>query len=301
MNHVIHGMAASLLTSVIAVSLSAAEPEKYDLRYVFQPGQTIRWHVEHRKNVRTTISGDTITAETLSISVKRWRVTDVEPDGTATFEHSVEWGDMRNKLAGRDEVRYDSRTDPKPPVGFEDAARSIGVPLSIVTMDAKGHVLHRDQQNIKPRPAVASSKQPEQNDSGMTIPLPEEPVSVGHTWSIPQNIDIPLESGGVKRVKAIQQFTIESVKTGVATIRVSTEILTPVTDPAIESQLLERESSGWVRFDLDAGRILGQQMDIDKHVVGFRGDASSIHYVNRFSERLLPKAVKTARKNRTGD
>ena len=42
-----------------------------------------------------------------------------------------------------------------------------------------------------------------------------------------------------------------------------------------------------MRFDIDEGRILGQQMDIDKHVVGFRGDASSIHYVNRFSERLL--------------
>ena len=301
MNYVIHGMAATLLTSVIAVSLSAAEPEKYDLRYVFQPGQTIRWHVEHRKNVRTTISGDTKTAETLSISVKRWRVTDVEPDGTATFEHSVEWGDMRNKLAGRDEVRYDSRTDPKPPVGFEDAARSIGVPLSIVTMDAKGHVLHRDQQNSKPQPAAAPPDQPKQDDGFMTIPLPKEPVAVGHIWSIPQNIDVPLESGGVKRIKAIQQFTLESVKTGVATIRVSTEILTPVTDPAIESQLVQRESAGRVRFDLDAGRILGQQLDIDKHVVGFRGDASSIHYVNRFSEQLLPETVTTARKDEERD
>ena len=84
---------------------------------------------------------------------------------------------------------------------------------------------------------------------------------------------------------------MEEVKTGVATIRFSTDVLTPVTDPMVESQLVQRESVGRVRFDIDEGRILSQQIDIDKHVVGFRGDASSIHYVNRFSERLAPAEI----------
>jgi len=131
----------------------------------------------------------------------------------------------------------------------------------------------------------------------MSIPLPNEPVPVGHTWSLPVDIDIPLEGGAVKKIKAVQQFTLEEVKTGVATIRVSTDILTLITDPAVESQLIDRETSGRVRFDIDAGRIIGQQMDVDKHVVGFRGDASSIHHVMRFSEQLLPEQVKTAEKN----
>ena len=53
-------------------------------------------------------------------------------------------------------------------------------------------------------------------------------------------------------------------------------------NPAIEAQIVQREGSGVVRFDIEAGRIIGQQMDVDKHVVGFRGEASSIHYVTRF-------------------
>ena len=61
--------------------------------------------------------------------------------------------------------------------------------------------------------------------------------------------------------------------------------------------MVEREAAGRVRFDIDAGRILGQQMDIDKHVVGFRGEASSIHYVNRFCERLLPEQARTAKRD----
>jgi hypothetical protein len=201
---------------------------------------------------------------------------------------------MRQKLSGCEEVRYNSRTDAKPPAGFEHVAKSVGVPLSVVTMDARGKILRRVRKTSEPNPAAAASSPTSVSDGWMTIPLPEEPVGIGQSWSLPQDIDIPLESGGTKRIKAIQQFVLEEVKTGVAVIRVSTDILTPINDPAIESQLVQRESAGRVRFDIDAGRILGQQMDIDKNVVGFRGDASAIHYINRFSERFLvelPDAV----------
>jgi hypothetical protein len=280
-----------------AVLVFAGEAEKYTLRYKFQPGETLRWEVEHRSNVRTSVSGTTQTAETASLSQKAWRVAEVKPDGSTTFEHRVEWVDMRQKLTGRDEVRYDSRTDKKPPVGFEGAAKSVGTPLSIVTMDGRGKVLHRQRKGPKPQQGAAPTNDATQNEGWMTIPLPDGPVPLGHTWSVPSDIDVPLESGAVKHVKAIQQFTLEDVKTGVATIRVSTEVLTPITDPKIESQLVQREAAGHVRFDIDAGRILSQQMDIDKHVVGFRGDASSIHYVNRFCERLVTEQVKTAGKS----
>ncbi len=286
---------AAWMFAVAAASLVADDDvQKYTLRYKFKPGETVRWEVEHRSNVRATVSGTTQSTETVSTLVKVWRVTEARPDGTATFQHSVERVDMRQKLTGRDEVRYNSQTDAKPPAGFEDAAKSVGVTLMTVTMDAKGKVLNR--QGAKPRPAAASKDATPQNEGWMTIPLPEEAVPVGHVWSLPLDLEIPLEGGTVKKVRAVQQFTLEEVKTGVATIRVSTDILSPITDPAIESQLVQRETAGKVRFDIDAGRIISQQMDIDKHVVGFRGDASSIHYLNRFSEQLLPETVRTAAK-----
>jgi hypothetical protein len=300
MRHFLQGMAAASLVAIAALSVAAGEAEKYTLRYKFHPGEVLRWQVEHQSKVRATISKDTQSTDTSSVSVKAWRVTDVRPDGTATFEHRVEWVDMRQTLTGRKEVRYDSRTGAKPPAGFEDAARSVGVPLSIVKIDAQGKVLKRQEmKEKKPRAGAAPAKSASDKsspppDGWITIPLPGEPVAVGHTWSLTQNIDIPLPAGGVKKIKAVQQFTLEDVKTGVATIGVSTLVLTPISDPAIESQLVQREAEGKVRFDIDAGRIIGQQMDVDKHVVGFRGEASSIHYVNRFSERLLPDGAATA-------
>jgi hypothetical protein len=296
MRKLLQGIAVVSLVAIAAFSVAAGETAKYTLRYKFHPGETIRWQVEHRSKVRATVSGSTQDTETLSTSVKAWRVADVKADGSATFEHRVEWVDMRQTLTGRKEVRYDSRRDAKPPAGFEDAAKSVGVPLATIKIDAKGKVLKRQEKEKKARPTSSQSKAAPQNDGWMTIPLPDGPVAVGHRWTLPQDIDIPLPGGAVKKVKALQQFELTDVRTGVATIRVSTEILTPITDPAVESQLVQRESAGTVRFDIDEGRVLSQQLDIDKHVVGFRGDASSIHYVNRFSERLLPPEAKTAGK-----
>lgn len=299
MNRMFYGIAAGMFTGVFAAAMaltigmpaSASDDgavgagEKYTLRYQFHPGETLRWEVEHRTKVRTTVSGSTQTAETLSKSLKVWRVKDVKSDGSATFEHSVAWVDMRQKMTDCDEVRYDSRTDAKAPAGFADAAKSVGVPLTTITMDPQGKTVSR-QQHV--------NKGATQNEGFMTIPLPDDAVPVGHTWSLPQDIEVPLETGGIKKIKAIQQFTLESVKTGVATIRLSTEIITPVTSPAIESKLVQRESAGRIRFDIDTGRIIGQQLDIDKNVVGFRGDASSIHYINRFCEQLLPQETAMA-------
>jgi hypothetical protein len=260
------------------------EPERVTLRYKFQPGETLRWNVLQRSRVRSAVSGTAETVETTSTSVKVWRVKEVKPDGSATFEHLVEDVDMRQQFSGGSEVHYNSRTDKTAPPGFDDVARSVGVPLALVTLDARGKVLKRERKR-------ASSLA--QHDGEVTIPLPEEPVTVGHTWSFPNEISVKGERG-ICKVKTVQKFTLESVKTGVATIAVATCILTPVNDPAAESQLLQRESTGTVRFDIDAGRVLSQQMDSDKQVIGFRGGASSVHYANRFAEELLPAEVATA-------
>ena len=93
------------------------------------------------------------------------------------------------------------------------------------------------------------------------------------------------------------------MKTDVATIRVATKILTPLHDPVLEAKLIQREQRGTVRFDLAAGRILGQQMDLDRRVVGFtpNNPASSLHYLMRFTETLLADEAKTASRPKSAE
>ena len=108
MQHCLTVLSALFLLIAIQPCASADDQAgvKYDLQYKFQPGEIVRWDVEHRATIRTTVSGTTQTAETLSRSVKVWRVKEINDAGEARFEHLVESVDMRQKLTGRQEVRY---------------------------------------------------------------------------------------------------------------------------------------------------------------------------------------------------
>lgn len=284
----VDGVRGEDVPKATATARAEANDEKHTLRDKFQPGETIRWSVMQQSRIRMTVSGTTEVTEMVSKSVKAWRVTDLKPDGTATFDHFVESVDMWNKFSGHQEVRYNSETDETPPPGFESVAESIGIPSVVVTMNTKGEILKRERKKVK---AAA------QNEEGqMTIPLPDEAIAIGHTWSSRHSIDLPLENGTVKKIKMLQTFKLKSVKTAVATIEVASKILTPIHDPALEAKLIQREQSGTVRFDVDAGRVMSQQMDLDRRVVGFApaNPASSLHCLTRFTETLLLDEPKTA-------
>jgi hypothetical protein len=197
---------------------------------------------------------------------------------------------MRHQLTGYNELRYNSRTDKQAPAGYDQVAEAVGVPLSTITLDAQGKVVNRDRHLVDGKPLRGAA----QSDGDMTITLPEKPVAVGESWSVPHDIDVKASNGGLVKVKTVQRFKLRSVKSGVATIEVSTRILTPITNAALESQLIQCATTGTVRFDVAAGRVLSQQMDLDKNVVGFRGDASSVHYVTNFSEEFVPAGTRTA-------
>jgi len=81
---------------------SAAQPDakKYTLQYKFKPGEVIRTQVLHRVSLDTTIAGSTQTAETTSGSVKVWKITDVDPSGKITLEHSSKASTCGKESAG---------------------------------------------------------------------------------------------------------------------------------------------------------------------------------------------------------
>jgi hypothetical protein len=264
----------------------ATEPpgELFDLRYQFQPGETIRWQVEHRATVKTTIRGTTQTAKTRSESVKVWKVSDVSPEGEITFVHSVDSVHMTNQVGTSAAVEYDSTKDETPPPGFEQAAQAVGIPLTVVRIDPRGKILSREEK----RP------QPSSEDTPITFPLPEKPVPIGHVWTDPHEVTVILSGGRSRKVQTRQRYELKSVAHGVATIAVDYQVLTPLSDPSIEAQLVQRLSSGTIKFDIDAGRLINQQRDVDKRILGISGEASSMHYLMRFTEELLDSEVEVA-------
>lgn len=269
----------------IAEGHAEASPS-YRLRYHFQTGEELQWQVTHRARVRTTVAQTEQTAETLSRSTKTWRILDVDPSGAAKFELRVDNVEMTHRISDGKEIRYDSRSGEPPPAGFADVGKTIGKPLAIITLSPNGEVVERKQ--LEPEAL--------QTQGYLTVPFPQNPIAIGESWTVPDEITVPLRNGTVKRIQIRQKFTLEDVKNEIAIIRIGTQILTPINDPEIEVQLVQRLSEGTVRFDISAGRIIAQEIEVDRQVVGFQGEASAFHYQTRFTEEFLHSRVARSEK-----
>lgn len=273
------------LALCLRLATSADADEQYTLRYKFKMGEVLRYSVKHATNIRTTIEGTSQEAESKSESIKAWKVTDVLPDGVMEFVHVVEVARMTNRVPNRAVTKYDSETDKSPPAGFEQAARAVGVPLSLIRIKPSGEIVHREEKHPQPEASA---------DMPITLRLPDEAIAVGGQWDFTYDVEVQRKSGTKQQVRTRRVCTLESVEDDVATIGVDYQVLTPVS-AFIESQLIERLTKGQVRFDMKRGRVVSQNFDADKRVLGFAGDTSSMHYVSRMEERLLKPGERLAR------
>ena len=261
-----------------AAKENVVDQQKHLLAYKFTSDETLRWKVVHLVTVETKISGNTQVAKTRSASQKVWQTADVT-DAAADVIYLIDWVDMWQQVTGRQEARYDSRTDAAPPPEYAMVAQTVGHPLAKVSLSSHGEVVERENlQNLFNSPGLGD----------FAVRLPAEPVAIGTAWSDDEVVPIrvPPESV-VKQIKIRREYRLEKVKYGVATISVTTKVLTPVHDAKVKSQLIQRMTSGEIKFDIDAGRVISKQLDLDERVIGFNGADSVMHYLARFTEELV--------------
>lgn len=275
--------AAAAIAAVIAAAVAdrplAAEPP-VRLEYRFHPGERLDMRVAHRALTETTVGATSQATETATDSRKTWRVVAVDADGHATLEHSVDDVTMTSRTSDRGELRWSSAGTEPPPPGYEQVRASLGVPLARMTVDRGGRVLER--RELRPCPASATGDL-------AVVPLPEEPVSPGAEWTVPQEVVAEAPGGLRKAVRTRLRYRLVEVRDGIATIRVDTTVLTPIDDPRLESRLLERIWDGTIEFDVERGRLLRRSTGIDRRVVGFGGPQSSVRYKASLEEQLEEK------------
>lgn len=257
-------------------------PSPVTLAYRFRPDEAVVMTVAHRARTETTISGTTQSTDTATDSRKRWRVVSVDAEGKATIEHSVDRVTMTSRTSDRGEVRWSSDGEEPPPPGYEMVRGSLGVPLSRVVIDRAGRVISRI--DLQPTPPSASGDL-------MVVPLPDGEVEIGAEWSVPQEVVVEVPGGPRRAVRTRLRYRLESVRDDVAVISIDTTVLTPIDDPRLESRLLERIWNGEIEFDIPSGRVIRRSTGIDRRVVGFSGQESSVRYRSTLEERLVPEAA----------
>ncbi len=277
----------SFATSVTAAdSAKTAAAQKYTLRYRFKEGETVLYEVTHIAKTKTRLRGVEEVSQVHTVSEKVWNFQSPTTPENMKFEHSVAKVEMMQQTGEKPEIRWDSKASTAPPAEFEKVAEQLGTPLSTVSIDARGQEIERKTH---------AGTESQLGMGGLTVSLPEEPIAVGGSWNIPKEIKVRGESGDIRAVKIREVFTLEKVETGVATLSIRSEVLTPIEEGSIKAQLVQQLSNGSIRFDIDGGRVLSKQLDWDESVVGFQGDNSLMEYRARMVETIADSPVRTAK------
>jgi hypothetical protein len=249
--------------------------ETYLLRYKFTPGLRLVTEVTHLARNDTKIDAASQDSDSRTVSHKTWDVVGVA-NGEITFEYRIADIDMSQRIGTNSELKYSSKSGQPAPVQFQAAAESVGKLISTVTIDEQGLIIARSDDKNPPHLGMGD----------ITLPLPENAVAVGATWEIPRELNIKRDDGSIKRVRFREFFKLEKVSLGVATVSVKSEMITIVTEPKEEAQVLQQLSNGTIKFDMDAGRMISKELSWDKKVVGFSGAGSTIEYSSRLDERV---------------
>jgi hypothetical protein len=255
-----------------------AEPTdaRYQLQYKYRPGETISYSIEHLVAIDTTIAGNNQKTKLRTKSTRSLQVEDVAANGNMRFVHVVDHVDMWSEVAGREAVHYASDQSDPPPPEYAHVAETVGKPISVITIDPRGQIVDRQDK----------VQHPDLGLGGITVPLPAEAAAIGHSWSQPLELKVRLEDNRIKAIQTRELYRLEKVETGIATISIQTQVLTPVDDPRVKAQIIQRISKGEIRFDIDAGRLVSKRLEWDEAVLGFNGAQSNMKYLAQFNEQL---------------
>jgi hypothetical protein len=262
---------------------SVSAQQKVKLEYKLKTGERIISKVFHQADTQTNISGSNEESSSQTTSIKVWEVQSSDKE-SMTFVYSIDSVEMKQSIGEDEAVQYNSQTDQDAPKVFQRVAETVRKPLATITIDRFGEVLKRDKELKSPLMGIGD----------LTVPLPKEPIAVGAEWQVNRDLRVRLDDGTYKVIKTRELYRLEKISAGVATISMTSQPLTPVSDPSIEAQLVQQLSKGTIKFDIDSGRLLSKNLDWSENVIGFRGAESSMRYNATWSEELLPSKARTA-------
>ena len=304
-------LAEETTTEAQPVAKAAPIEQTVQLKYKFQPGQFVHYEVSDRVRYVMQQAGNSFETFQRNDSSKHFRVVSVDDDGSALLEPIL---DRIKMLAGRKEaaeadgtspepvadrkngftkphdqslVKFDSATDKVAPPEFQLHKETVGKPMARFQFAAHGELLAVRiiaTDVPKPNTSAAAKANPKLN---FLVPLPTEPISVGHRWK--QKFDEPISVGKglTQQIPMLRQYELTSVSDGIATIKFKTSILALLNDPKIQGQLAQQTPSGTIEFDIERGLIRSRKSITNETVVNALGPQTVLQVVGESTEKLV--------------
>jgi len=276
-------------------------PEKYTLAFKFRPNQVVRYDVAHDSEIFIHAKDDTETTRNTSQSKRHYKVIAVdEKTGAGDLELSIDWVHMVASFEngeGRktEPIEFQSDDPTKHPEKFRQVLDSVGRPRATVRFGRTGNAIKVLAGAVAPTaPVQTPNGAPPAVDAlpeSYFFLLPENAVAIGDAWKERFDVFTRDEHKNLTKIAIQRKFWLTGVNEGRAVIEFKTVIITPVQDPAISGQLIQREISGKIVFDIERGLILSRESGVDRTVVNPFGAKSSMRAKSVYRETIAADEV----------
>ena len=266
----------------------------YRLAYQFQKGAVVRYETVQNVKFVSQFKGNQETATNKTETQKVYRVLGVNADGSAELELVIEWVRMKADFGGGGlPVEFDSKAPgANTQAKFADVYKNIGKPQANLLCAPTGKVIKVKEMSLV-TPAAAGSQSIKltdmtgRDDFNFLTVFPEEPIKVGKTWIEKSEIKVTVEDKLKETIQLQRKYTLDSVQGNVATVSFKTSVLTPVKNPTIAIQLIQRETSGKLEFDMTRGAMITRNVDSNKSVINPAGNNTAMHSTSYLLERMV--------------
>jgi len=275
---------ATASSAQAASDATAAEPRTpvpTQLQYRFAVGDMFHYETSDESVVEIEHDDTLVTVSYSTRSWKHYRVKSVDAAGGAVLEIVIDRVVMKADGQGRT-TEFDSREPGAPPAEFAHLLEAIGRPSVAISVAPDGR-LQRVDVLIG---ATAGSMAAQDREAPILSRLPAGPVAVGATWQERFDVPVKVDDRLTRNIRLQRNFSLTRLADGRAEIDLETIVLTPVHDPEIERQLIQRTPSGVIVLDVERGVVLSRHTTVHNQVVGYGGTGSRIKLARVCDDRL---------------
>jgi hypothetical protein len=268
---------AALAVLATASAVTAQTPAR--LRW--QAGQVLTYKVEHSTLAVEVTPDSTIEARTRLAAVKRWQVLDVDRDGVATVQLTLQSLAWESTKPGGDVLRFDSANpDKTTPELRETLGRYLTGALAVLRVDALGRVVQVKESRYGPASRF-------EIELPFAAVLPAEAVKQGLAWDRNYQITLEPPQGTGEKYAAVQHYVCKGVQGNGATFTFTTEVKGLPEAQADQMPFLDKMPEGEVLFDLGNGRLHRAAFKVDRELKDHMGAKSSYRFQSSYVEQLI--------------
>jgi hypothetical protein len=267
--------------TLLAAGLWAGPASAQAPQFRWHGGQVLTYRVAQTTSAVETLKDKTLTTTTQLDLVKRWQVIDVDASGTATLQMTLVSLRMETKPPSGEALLFDSTQPDKSHEQLRDEmGKYIGPPLTVVRIDARGHLVEVKESRFGPESRL-------QSDLPFKLVLPAGPLAAGQTWDRAYAIKLEPPQGAGEVYDAVQAYECKGVAQGMATLRVTTTVKDPPEATAEQLPLLPLTPEGEVYFEVANGRLRAVRYQIHRELAEHRGEGSKYQFKSVYNEDLV--------------